>query len=372
MARGAEADSKVTIEAGVLAKAMKHAASIVEARNTIPIFANVRLVAEGDSIEIVTTDLDVEFRQTLPLTQPGALATTVDAKRLAAVVQSVDEKALLTLELEGARLTVKAGRSRWQLPCLPVADFPVFSEHDYPAEVEIAGAALADAIARTIWACGTDLHRVWSHGPLLHAEAGKVALVATDGLALMRVVTAVDYPDGAPQVIVGPKHAKAVQSLAGEHGGPVTIRWSERRVRAEIGATVLTGKTLDAEYAEYRRAMFAFQDAPLLADPALLRGALRRVQLVASERTRSVKLERAADKLTLSVNALDSGTAREEVPANASEGPDQGFRVELLDPLLAAVGGETIEIHPSENPPAAMFRRAVDDGALGILWAMKV
>ena len=51
---------KISIERAALLKAVAQAQSVVERRNTIPILANVLLEAEGDTVSIRATDLDIE------------------------------------------------------------------------------------------------------------------------------------------------------------------------------------------------------------------------------------------------------------------------------------------------------------------------
>ena len=103
----------ITIETAVLAKAMKSAAAVTEACNIVPILSNARLMADGDELEIVTSNLDVEFRQRLPLASGGALAVTVDAKRLSTLAAAAPRGSQLAIEAEEGRAIVKSGRSRW-------------------------------------------------------------------------------------------------------------------------------------------------------------------------------------------------------------------------------------------------------------------
>ena len=53
---------KISIERGALLKAVGQAQSVVERRNTIPILANVLLRREGDEVEFITSDLEIQVR----------------------------------------------------------------------------------------------------------------------------------------------------------------------------------------------------------------------------------------------------------------------------------------------------------------------
>lgn len=373
MARGKDVEAgTVTVEAKALAGAMKHAAAVIESRNTIPILSNVRLTAAAGAMEIVTSDLDVEFRQKLPVGGTAELATTVDARRLAALASAADSGEHITLSMDDTRrLVVKSGRSRWTLPTLPADDFPVLHFEGGEAALTVPGKDLAAAIGRVIWALNTEMHRQYLHGPLLHAEGGKAALVGCQGNYMVRVVMETEHPAGAPEVILGPKFCRALQALAADNKAAVTLTWDAAKARLEIGNVTLTGKMIDGIYPDYRR-VIPPEGSRVVVDPATLRGAIRRVGLVASEKTRAVKIVRDDSKLTLSVTSPEGGTAREEVPADAEVGHEAGFNARFLEQMLDAIGGDSVEIHQTDAGSPALIRRVVPDGAIGVVMPMRI
>ncbi|MGX7896871.1 DNA polymerase III subunit beta [Tsuneonella sp. HG222] len=362
----------VTVAAKALADAMKHAAAVVEGRNTIPILANVRLVADGATLSLTTSNLDVEFTRDLALTAPAVLETTVDARKLALLAGAAEKGAQISLrDEEGKRLIVTTGRSRWVLPSLPITDFPMISPGDLPAQVSVGGSVLAAGLRRVLPFVGVEEHRPYLHGPLLNPEGGQVRLASTNGNCLMAAPVAVAWPDGAPEVILGPKWCRIAEALAGEADGEVTLEWGERIARLTSGGVVLTGKVLSGQFPDYRRVIPPEGDR-VVCEPALLSAAAKRVSLVANEKTRAVKVDRAQGKLTLSVTSPEGGTASEELPADCGAGHAAGFNAAFLDTMLAAIGGDTIEIHHADPGAPALFRRAVSDGAVGVVMPMRV
>ena len=55
---------KFSIDRASLLRSLSHVQSAVERRNTIPILANVLLRAEGNSLSLSTTDMDLEIDET--------------------------------------------------------------------------------------------------------------------------------------------------------------------------------------------------------------------------------------------------------------------------------------------------------------------
>ena len=64
---------QVTIERANLLKSLNHVHRVVERRNTIPILSNVLLRADGASLEMKATDLDLEINESTPaMVEPAA------------------------------------------------------------------------------------------------------------------------------------------------------------------------------------------------------------------------------------------------------------------------------------------------------------
>ena len=112
---------KITLERSALLKSLNHVQSVVERRNTIPILSNVLLDATKGALSLTATDLDIEIVESLAadVARPGA--TTASAHMLYDIVRKLPDGAQVQIELMGdsGRITLSAGRSRFQLGALP-------------------------------------------------------------------------------------------------------------------------------------------------------------------------------------------------------------------------------------------------------------
>lgn len=362
----------VTIEAGVLSRAMKSAASVVERANTIPILANVRLEAFGNQLEIVTSNLEIEYRQRVPAIVSGGINTTCDANRLSALAGAVDAGGQINLEMGApGRLIAKAARSRWQLPVLPVDTFPEMKQlAEGSANAKVEGKVLAAAIARTVWTAGNDSRHQLA-GTFAHGVDGKFRFVATDGHKVAQLDTSMEWPDGGQDVIIPTKLARLIERLSSD-ADQVALSWDDRLLRAQIGDVTVVGKLIDGIFPDYRRVIPAPGGSPILVDPEVLRKAIRRIELVGSERTRAIALDRQAGAVELRLTDAATGEANEHVPADCQPGHSSGFNSGYLAAALEAVGGDTIEIYQSSPSELALIRRAVPDGAICGLMPMRI
>ena len=130
---------RATVERSHLLKSLGHVHRVVERRNTIPILSNVLLSAQGDRLTFSATDLDMEIidEALAQVDQPGQI--TAPAHTLYEIVRKLPEGADVSLAFTGEdpRLTVQAGRSRFNLPVLPAGDFPVMSAEGFAGSMGV-------------------------------------------------------------------------------------------------------------------------------------------------------------------------------------------------------------------------------------------
>jgi DNA polymerase-3 subunit beta len=374
---------KATIERAKLLRCLSHVQSVVERRNTIPILSNVLIEASADGlVKIMATDLDLQVVESLDAASvEGAGAITVSAHLLFDIARKLPDGSQVSFETADNRMTVKAGRSRFQLPTLPRDDFPVIVEGDLPTSFEIPAKLLAELIDRTRFAISTEETRYYLNGIFLHvSEEDKPVLkaAATDGHRLARFT--IPRPDGAegmPDVIVPRKAVAELRKLLEEAlDGNVEIDLSPSKIRFTLGGeggVVLTSKLIDGTFPDYSRVIPTGNDKLLKLDPKSFYEGVDRVATIATERTRAVKMALDSDKVTLSVTSPDNGTAAEEVPADyRSDAFEIGFNANYLKDILGQIDGDTVELHLADAGAPTLIRQDEKSPALYVLMPMRV
>ncbi len=369
---------KLVVERATLLKALGHVQSVVERRNTIPILSNVLLTAEADGLRLMATDLDMQIVETIAANVEVPGATTVSAHTLFDIVRKLPDGAQVSLAQSDRRVTVAAGRARFQLQTLPREDFPVIGETDLPVAFELPVETLRSLIDRTRFAISTEETRYYLNGIFLHAPAGHsprvLRAVATDGHRLARFE--LPLPEGAedmPDVIVPRKCIAEVRKLLDERDGSVGIGLSSTKIRFSIGDAVLTSKLIEGSFPDYSRVIPTANDRLLRIDPHTLAEGVDRVTAIASDKTRAVKLSLDHDRVTLSVTSPENGTASEDLSADyGAPGFDVGFNSRYLLDILAQLDGDEVEVHLADAAAPTLIREREGANALYVLMPMRV
>lgn len=371
---------KLTIERAALLKSLTHVQSVVERRSTIPILANVRLEGKAGLLSLNATDMDLDIVETVAADVSRAGATTAPAHTLYEIVRKLPEGSQVELDYNGGDglLTLRSGRSKFSLACLPVEDFPVMSGGELPYEFSLSVEELKRLIDRTRFAISTEETRYYLNGIYLHAadSAGLPVLraVATDGHRLARFE--VPLPDGAvgmPGVIVPRKTVAELRKLIEESAVEVTLSLSETKIRFAFGDALLTSKLIDGTFPDYERVIPADNDKFLDVDCKLFAQAVDRVSAISTEKSRAIKLAVDKGALTLSASSPESGSAVEELEASYTSTPIEiGFNSRYLLDILAQIEGDAARFAMADAASPTVVREVADGSAVYVLMPMRV
>ena len=196
---------------------------------------------------------------------------------------------------------------------------------DYAAEFACPAKTLRRLFDKTRFAISTEETRYYLNGVYLHVaegEGGRVLrAVATDGHRLARVDA--PLPGGAedmPGVIVPRKTVGELRKLLEDDDAEIAVAVGDTKIRFAAGGAdgagatmTLTSKVIDGTFPDYARVIPSQNPRKLEVDANEFARAVDRVATVSSERSRAVKLSLDEDRLVLSVNAPDLGTAEEEL-----------------------------------------------------------
>ena len=369
---------RLTIERSALLKALNHVQSVVERRNTIPILANALLRAEDGVLSMTATDMDLEVVESVPAEIQAPGATTAPAVTLHDIVRKLPDGSQVELDSDGSVLTLRAGRSRFQLGCLPVEDFPAMSGGELPSQFSLAAKDLRLLIDRTRFAISTEETRYYLNGIFFHgARSGSTAVlraVATDGHRLARVEIA--QPEGAagmPDIILPRKTVGELRKLLDEASDGIEVRLSETKARFSIGPIVLTSKLIDGTFPDYERVIPSGNDRMLVVDAKALTKAVDRVSTIATEKSRAVKFTLSDGSLIVSATNAEQGNATEEIEVGyRAERMEIGFNARYLLDITQQIEGDGAHFALADSGSPTIVRDAADTSALYVLMPMRV
>ena len=370
---------RLTIERSALLKALNHVQSVVERRNTIPILSNVLVSAQGDSLKLTATDLDIEISESAPAEVERGGQTTAPANYLYDFVRKLPDGSAVKLDVSGddPRLFISAGKSRLHLPILPAGDFPSMPSDGFETRFEVEPTELSRLIDKTRFAISTEETRYYLNGIFFHAvdqDGAKLRAVATDGHRLaLADANAPKGAQGMPGVIVPRKTINELKRLLDDAADMVEIAVSPQKIRFALGDAVLTSKLIDGSFPEYARVIPKNKAKKLKIDNKSFREAVDRVSTVSAERSRSVRLALEKDKVTLTVNNPDAGVATEDLAADyRDDSMEIGFNARYLLDVADQIEGSEAVFELADSGSPTLVRDEADENAIYVLMPLRV
>ncbi|MDX1581256.1 MAG: DNA polymerase III subunit beta, partial [Alphaproteobacteria bacterium] len=347
-------------------------------RTTIPILSNVLLEAEDGKLRLAATDLDLAILEAVEaqVDQPGAITTP--AHTFYDIVRKLPDGAQVELSYDGEdqKLTLRSGRSRFVLACLPREDFPEMADDDLPHHFELSASDLKRLIDKTRFAISLEETRFYLNGIYLHVteDDSHMRGVATDGHRLARVELPV--PDGAagmPGVIVPRKAVNEIRKLIDEIDGGIAIALSDGKIRFAFGDVVMSSKLIEGTFPDYERVIPKQNDKTLEVDAKLFEDGIDRVSTISSEKSRAVKLMMEGDKLTLSVTSPEMGSGTEEISASYSAEPMEiGFNARYVLDIMGQIEGDNVRLTLADSAAPTLLQDSGEETALYVLMPMRV
>lgn len=325
--------------------------SIVSGKGTLPILSNVLMEAAGDEVVLTTTDLEMGIRKNFKakVTKEGAI--TLPAKRLHAIMRELPVEEVTLETGEQGEAVIRYRGSYFKILGLPKEEFPPFPDFKKQQSVTIPQSALKKAIRTTHYAVSHDESRYVLNGICMIMEKGKISAVATDGRRLAQCKLKANI-EGGPQIIIPTKAILELSRILSDEGDAV-LYIGNNQLAIDMEQCCLVSRLIEGHYPNYSQVIPQKCDCSFFLSREELLSATRRVALLTSDTSNSMKLTFSKNRLALSTNTPEVGEAKEELTISyAGEERSIAFNPHyLIDALKNLVDEEVVfEMQDGLNP----------------------
>src|SRR5215471_12197096 len=337
----------LTISKEQIISGLQAVQNVVSTRTTLPILSNVLLRSEGERLELTATDLDVTISCAVEakVKKPGA--TTIPVKRLFGIVREL-ANAEVDMDVDDKNVcAIRSGSSFYKINGLSADEFPPLQKFKEDKKVVLPQETIRSMMRKTSFAISTDESRYVLNGIFFSLKDHKMTMVATDGRRLAMVDEEADVSEKSQGEFIVP--AKAVNELNRllQDKGEVELRFAENQasltLKDEKGSSVLiVTKLIEGNYPNYRQVIPAETKERISLVREEFLHALRRAEIMTSEKSNSVKMSFGKNKLEITANSPEVGEAKETLAINY-KGPEMAIAFNpkyMIDPLNALSNDE--------------------------------
>ncbi len=348
-----------------LQKELGFVQGVVEKKNTIPVLSNILIESVGEgTIRITGTDLDVTIRCDMDaeaITTPGSIC--VQARKLFEIARLLPDAPVSFKKEDNDWVTVKCDRARFKLVGVARDAFPEVPSFK-SAPTKIAANVLKTFIDRTIFAITQEESRYTLSGAKFVLDESGAKMVTTDGHRLAYVEKKNVTKNGTTQSIdtlIPRKTLAELTKLTTGFDEEISLGMDENHIYFQIGVRLLISRMLYGQFPNYEMVMPKNNDKSVEFDSSSLNLAIRRVALMADERSHAIRFHLEPNQLVISSQNAEEGEANETIQTDyAGEETDIGFNAQYLQEFLNVVGDAKVsfefkdgnsqaQLHPSEN-----------------------
>ena len=233
-----------------LLSVLQSVSGIVERRHTLPILANVLIRKTGKSVQLTTSDLEIQIRTTAELDgADGSFTTTVGARKLIDILRTMPADQVVSLESNQSKLVLKGGKSRFTLQTLPAEDFPLVQESaSFGPAFSVPQKTLKGLLAQVSFAMAVHDIRYYLNGILFVAEGKTLSLVATDGHRLAFASATLDVDVPRQEVILPRKTVLEMQRLLSDAEGQIEMQFANNQAKFSFEGMEFVTKLVESKF----------------------------------------------------------------------------------------------------------------------------
>ncbi|MBL4686130.1 MAG: DNA polymerase III subunit beta [Nannocystaceae bacterium] len=360
--------------------ALALAQTVADKRSTMPVLANVLLRATADGHVVCSaTDMMTSITERIPaeVKSPGSL--TVGVRHLHGVVKTLPTGVFTFKGLDNHWAQILAGKSEFKLMGMPETEFPELPDASKakgakaPSFTTIAGHVLSDLIQKTQFSVSTDEARVNLNGVLLECDGTTAVMVSTDGHRLTKYECPMNGPTLEKGIIIPRKGMLEIRRVLDRVPGEVELGIGEQHLFLRAGELSLSVKLNNVMFPPYNQVIPTNHQRRVIVPRGELLAALRRAEVMAPEKTATVRLALSEGKLELTADNPDLGIAHQELGVDyTGEELVAGFNARYLMEVLEVIDGDEVALEFQGELDPCVCKPVDGPDFLGVVMPMRI
>jgi len=331
---------------------------VVPARPSRPVLGNVMIGSDG-----TLSATDLEIRVTYPL--PGATgpAVLLPHARMLQILNSCNDSAEVSLQLDGTVCKVACASGRWSLPTEAATEFPDAHEGIGRPISRIPADQFTTMMGNVKFATDAKAGRPAYTGVLIEftndkeSEYGKLTFVASDGRRMCWSQCEVDQDLDESKTLVPRRAVDIICKLCGGRDA-IQLETAGTELIASIDGVVVQARLVAGEFPTWRKALPDRDVTPSVAGVAPLLHACQMAAICTSESSRGTRMTFGEKGLKLAGKSSEYGESSAscelvEVGQKCEVEINPGYAIEWLESLDSAA---MVDIEAESGTTALLLR----------------
>ena len=368
---------KFMIKKSVFQTSLGKIQGIAERKGTIPILSNILIAGEKNSITVVATDLEIGVKEIIEAEKVEHGEICIPARKLYDIVRELSGDQVEIQSGENFWVSINAGKTAFNLPGRDPNEFPAFPLSEDSDYFNVVASDLSEMIEKTIFAASLEESRFNLNGIYMEKVNKEnkdfFRMVATDGHRLS-LIDKMLKPTLEKGIIISRRGLTELKKVLGDgEDTEISISLKENNCIFKTARTIVVVRLLEGEYPDYHQVIPKENDKHILLDRKTFIGALRRAQVIASEKGEGVKFSIRDGSMEIRTGGPDVGNVQEEIKIDYQGGPlEVSFNARYLLDVLNVIDTEKVKMELKEELTSGVLRPADREDHLYVIMPMRL
>ena len=367
---------KFTTEKNEIVDALQMGASIAERRQTIPILANLRIIARDGKVEITATDLEIQIKtitEVKSVIEEGEI--TVSARKMSELCRSLPDKEDLEFDLNNGKLAVSSKNFHADFATISALDFPELEIKEETNSLSISSSVLQRLLHKTAFCMASQDVRYYLNGLLVEYKEGEINAVATDGHRLALATSSLEKTspiDGERQILPR-KAVLELSKILRQDNQEIKITFGNSSFSVQDKNLDFSTKLIDGKFPDYEKVLPSGDPSSLEVSKESLQSALSRASVLSNEKYRGVRFALDKNTLKLTANNPEKESAEELLEVNyEGNSMEIGFNIGYLLDVLGTVESDNVELNFYGEESSCLIREPGNQSEVYVIMPMRL
>ena len=355
--------------------ALQSVVGIVERRHTLPILANVMIQKTPQSVQLTSSDLEIQIRTEADLGGDSAnFTTTVGARKLMDILRSMPSDQTVSLESQQNKLILKSGKSRFTLQTLPAEDFPLVQEStSFGPMFSIPQKTLKELLHQVSFAMAVHDIRYYLNGILFVAEGKQLSLVATDGHRLAYTSATLELEVPKQEVILPRKTVLELLRLLSEKEGMIDMQFANNQAKFKFEGKEFVTKLVEGKFPDYNRVIPKNHKNAVTLGRVTLLNTLQRTAILTSDKFKGVRINLDTSMLRVAASNAEQEEAVDEIEVDYNgDSIEIGFNVTYLIDVLTNMSQDMVRMELADSNSSVLVTMAENPNFKYVVMPMRI
>lgn len=363
-------------------KALATQQNITNKKGTLTILDNILLEIETDKIVLTATDLEIGLKKIVSAEVSETGILTLPSKKLFELVRESGSVTLTFREQENNWVEIIADSSVYRLAGTASDEFPQFPLYEKDSLIQIESEIIADLIDKTSYCIAINKENMFTLTAALLQIINKndqlyLKMITSDGHRLSIMCRSANKNINDLKIttttLIPRRGIQEIRKFC-ENKTEFCLGIEEKKVVLKSDDSLLIIRLMDGDFPDFHRLLKSLSnDNSMTIDRLRFLEGLKRINLFAEDLFNAIKIDIYKNKMILTSQNSDYGSAKDEFPIEYSGSElSLGFNCRYFIESMQVMESSTIIASISNQESPCMITSEEDKGFLSVIMPMKI